>query len=900
MPIRDREDAVEVEARIKSIFGAPPAGRAAAVRELFVEALDFNADQGHVALPRERADVELPDTAERVAVLDGVHVLYVALDAPESGRVNAREATAAARLIADQLGDDLLLVFSNTDASQLHFVLPGLRRTLRRLVFDHGQHNRTAVQQVSNIYRRPHDTRSIREALDQAFDVERVTKRFFEEYDRIFKAAKERVTGFDDDEDRHLFVQTHFNRLMFVHFLSRKGWLTFNGDKDYLNALWKARPEANNFHRDRLRPLFFRGLNVPREDRDADFESLCGDVPFLNGGLFEETVFDTQASVPDEAIEPLLFDLFDKFNFTVMESTPFDIEVAVDPEMLGKVFEELVTGRHESGSYYTPRPVVSFMCREALKGYLEGATGLDSDAIARFVDERDAAGIPLPEARAVSEALHAVAVVDPACGSGAYLLGMMQELIELWSALYSGELKNDARERYDLKLDIIQRNLHGVDIDAFAVNIAMLRMWLSLAIEYDGDSPEPLPNLDFKVMCGDSLLGPDPGVGAQAAREDASAQVSLGREPARMRKLDDLKADYMRAIASEEKQRLRTEIDAIRERLREALGDASTVPAGSVDWRVEFAEVFADGGFDIAITNPPYIDSTTMTKRDPQERHTLTVQYTTTTGNWDYYIPFWERSLQLVRPGAVAVLITPNKWLSAPYGKGLRSLAGQKVSMIADLSTFRVFHSSGVFPVIVFARNMQLESVVQVLKFSDPTTVSSTTSVSRSSITRLTNWGVALSEHAKELVSWMESRRSLDQICAIHGAFTVREAYELTDLILDYHEDSEATFRLINTGTIDPFRSLWGQKKTRYLGSVYDRPLIPKRGFASAFPRRHSQMTSPKIIVGGIGKLEAFFDEDGTYVAGKSNRGSQRLGARSLALVFACHPQFRNNPVFHA
>lgn len=152
--------------------------------------------------------------------------------------------------------------------------------------------------------------------------------------------------------------------------------------------------------------------------------------PSLNGGLFEETPADkrTNIVVPDTAIDHILRDLFDRYNFTVMESTPFDTEVAVDPEMLGKVFEELVTGRHETGSYYTPRPVVSFMCREALKGYLESQnTGASTEAIAAFVDHKDTSEITISSAPRVGEALARVKVVDPACGSGAYLLGMMQE-----------------------------------------------------------------------------------------------------------------------------------------------------------------------------------------------------------------------------------------------------------------------------------------------------------------------------------------------------------------------------------------------------------------------------------------------------------------------------------------
>ena len=361
---------------------------------------------------------------------------------------------------------------------------------------------------------------------------------------------------------------------MFVYFLSRKGWLTFKGDRDYLNTLWSdygSLEGDKNFYMSRLTPLFFAGLNNPQSHdlmRDnAVMHSVIGDVPFLNGGLFEETDLDRRlgVTVPDDAIEAILRDLFDRFNFTVMEATPFDVEVAVDPEMLGKVFEELVTGRHDSGEYYTPRPVVSFMCREALKGYLRGQdTGVTSEAIARFVDERDTSSISsVASARRMAEALDEVTVVDPACGSGAYLLGMMQELVELQTALFN--LGVDPKGLYELKLHIIERNLYGVDIDDFAVNIAMLRLWLSLAIEFEGDRPQPLPNLDFKVLCGDSLLGPDPSAGVEV-------QGTLGYDAERVRQLGRLKADFMRASLGPDKERLRRDIQGRADGVREALG----------------------------------------------------------------------------------------------------------------------------------------------------------------------------------------------------------------------------------------------------------------------------------------------------------------------------------------
>ena len=199
MPIRDRDDAAEVQAHIDRVFGAVPDERAVAIRRLFVEALDFNPDQGQAGLADSRGGVELPESAERIAQLEGVRVLYVALDAPENGQVRTRDVSEAARLLDEQLDGDLLLVFTNAGASQLHLVLPefgGSRPTLRRMVVDRDLPQRTAVQQISNIYWEHQETGSIRSALDNAFDVEPVTKRFFAEYKAGLRprgAARDRV-----------------------------------------------------------------------------------------------------------------------------------------------------------------------------------------------------------------------------------------------------------------------------------------------------------------------------------------------------------------------------------------------------------------------------------------------------------------------------------------------------------------------------------------------------------------------------------------------------------------------------------------------------------------------------------------------------------------------------------
>jgi type I restriction-modification system DNA methylase subunit len=250
-----------------------------------------------------------------------------------------------------------------------------------------------------------------------------------------------------------------------------------------------------------------------------------------------------------------ILDLFERYNFTVEESTPLDVQVAVDPEMLGKVFEELVTGRHESGSYYTPRQIVSFMCREALKHYLTKTAG--ADAAARFVDGGDAGALKNPES--VLEDLRRVRVCDPACGSGAYLLGMMQELVRLRGALFVSRSVGDD-SAYEIKRSIIENNLYGVDKDRFAVQIAALRLWLSLEVE--AETPKPLPNLDFKIGCGDSLTAPAP---SEAEKQMAFSRGVLVGEFQR------LKNEFTGCREAERKARLRVEIERVRGEIALAL-----------------------------------------------------------------------------------------------------------------------------------------------------------------------------------------------------------------------------------------------------------------------------------------------------------------------------------------
>ncbi len=544
----------------------------------------------------------------------------------------------------------------------------------------------------------PHLAWSNQDRWHEAWDVEKLTKDFYSRYREVFEATKAMVVHPGSDEQKHLFVQSLFNRLMFVAFIEKMGWLELNGSNDYLHTLYQRYLQKPHRHTPTfysvLEYLFFSGLNCPNGIGGGHkLEPILGKVPYLNGGLFErDAVLDVAGIVvPDAVFQNILADhggLFRSFNFTVMENTPLDVDVAVDPEMLGKIFEELVTGRHESGSYYTPRPVVSFMCREALKGYLGGG-----EAIEKFVDEHDATLLADPEA--VLEKLRTVKACDPACGSGAYLLGMLQELIALRRCLFAA--KNvDPVSDYRRKLEIIQENLYGVDIDPFAVSIARLRLWLSLAVDFEGDKPEPLPNLDYKIEVGDSVLGPQPVPEERVVNKDMFRQEQIQRFAA-------LKAEYAHPTD-----------EVTRQELKQRIGDARTEIATWVrpttgqdgfDWLVDFAEVFlADGGgFDIVVANPPYVRQELIKHLKPALQKVYPETYC---GTADLYCYFYLRSMEILRPGGMLAFISSNKWFRAKYGANLRKYMAEnaRILSITDFGELPVFETSSTFPMIFIAQ----------------------------------------------------------------------------------------------------------------------------------------------------------------------------------------------------
>jgi type I restriction-modification system DNA methylase subunit len=616
----------------------------------------------------------------------------------------------------------------------------------------------------------------------EAFNVERLTNNFYKEYARRFRAMQERIkqdnpdiAAFSDSTRLHTFTQRLFGRLMFLYFLQKKRAL--NDDLQFIKGWYeKTARQEENFYRSVLEPLFFDTLNLPRSEMQSPF----GRVPYLNGGLFAP---DEDDHISQVFLNNTLFDIWhtegllyflENHNFTIEEDTPLEVEVALDPEMLGKVFENLleVEERGKSGTFYTPRPVVSFMCRKALASYLTHEVHIPDDALGWLLDEAEtdepvlgsdnqpllnARSLPRSLREQVERALEQVRVLDPAVGSGAFLVGMLALLVGVRRALYRvAGVSMDRRTSLvqGWKRNFIRDCLYGVDIKREAIEIARLRLWLSLVVdEVDPTEMEPLPNLDFKLMAGDSLIETINGTVIYPTRPETCkiSQLSLMESGAQqlIYHLRELKDAYFQPVKGQSAGLLKQEImqmerrivlEALRDRnqqnqerlnllstsvmdarrnsmvnhaqIKMLRHDIQTTQQAIADleagkplplflYRLHFASVFEEkDGFDIVIANPPYVrheqvprEMLKMLKDTyPDVRH----------GMADLYVYFYARALELLHNGGTLAFISSNKFFRTGYGKGLRDLLAKRTQaqIILDFGDTPVFDAAA-YPCIV-------------------------------------------------------------------------------------------------------------------------------------------------------------------------------------------------------
>jgi len=593
---------------------------------------------------------------------------------------------------------NFLLVFS-VDYSEIVFVFPKREKIsvgkyklkLTKLiinkeeVIDKKEHY-TIIETLSKIYFDKENTwREVWRKWDKAFSVERVTEAFFEDYKNIFFTLRKELDKQKiPRKEAHEFALQFLNRIMFIYFISKKRWIEY---PKFIEWLWIFYKKLNKYGSDEfydkwLRQVFFKAFNNCSNEIKGlpeDVKKVISSAPYLNGGLFKPNYLDAlEIKITDKLFQKV-FDFFEKYNFTIKEDMPLESEVAVDPQMIGYVYESLanvadeIYDRNDLGIFYTPRIEVDFMCRRVIVEYLsKHLINVPKDKIYHLVFD-------LPEEKEkiekwfnkkklwykLEEVLDNLSVVDPACGSGAFLVGMLNVLTELYKVIYK-YVKRGLSD-FALKNKIIQYSLYGVDVMPWAIHAAELRLWLQLIVENEFKKEELrkhplLPNLNLNLRIGDSLVQEIGGVSFNIRTNDLKPHLKKKLENLKYEKrkyfINDLTAKFktpeeVRAeeirlfeeIIDDRIESLIIGIDIYKNNVKEAKSQRTLTGENNVDekkvkqnealieksekeieklkkiknllrdpekkpfvWDIDFAEVFADkGGFDVVIGNPPYV-----------------------------------------------------------------------------------------------------------------------------------------------------------------------------------------------------------------------------------------------------------------------------------------------------
>jgi len=537
-------------------------------------------------------------------------------------------------------------------------------------------------------------------------------------------------------------------------------------------------------------PLFFEVLNKPQSSRPvfSAYAEFFDKVPYLNGGLFQDHVEDNHkfnratgmserrgvVNIPDIWFSEL-FQIFEEYNFTIDENTSIDTELSIDPEMLGRIFENLLaevnpetgeSARKSTGSFYTPREIVDFMVEESLITHLKTKTNISEEKLRALssynLDDDISNPIDQQERKILVEAIHDTTVLDPACGSGAFPIGILQRLVHMLEVLdpecsiYLSKIPSEIRRQlqkhslnYVRKLGVIRECIHGVDIQPIAIDISRLRCFLTLVVDQqvDDNAPnrgiEPLPNLDFKFVCANTLIKPPIHEGPLFGDEFADAlgehideyfaPTDQLHKSETARKLQQLISDrtskelesiirsysylnnekYKQALAKKNEQ-----LDNERIRINSLWKSYENIflnkPVGFFDNRYFFPVVYRNGGFDIVIANPPYLrERGNKSRFEEVNLSELGKKYHQ--GKMDFWFYFLHRSIDLIKDNGIIAFITSRYWLNNTGAKKLIKRVSSELSFVdfVDIGKLKVFDSvAGQHMVAVYKKTKDIDSFI--------------------------------------------------------------------------------------------------------------------------------------------------------------------------------------------
>lgn len=626
-----------------------------------------------------------------------------------------------------------------------------------------------------------------------------------------------------------------------------------------------------------------------------------------------------------------IIDILKRYNFTVEENTPFDKEVSLDPELLGKVFENLLasynpetqtTARKQTGSFYTPREIVQYMVDESLVAHLKRTVGDDLETqyrqLMQYTDE--VVNFTEEQRKQIMQSLYNCKVLDPACGSGAFPMGMLQQMVHILSRIdpdntqwkemmlnkaidetsdaYRTASSDERREiiadiersfdesvnrpDYARKLYLIENCIYGVDIQPIAIQISKLRFFISLVVDQkSNDNPvenfgiRPLPNLEAKFVAANTLIGLD--------KKDASLFDSAEIK-AKESELKIAKHKIFGAKTVRTKRKYRQIVNDLRLKIANMLEDCGAVgnaeaqqlaawdmfnqnassPYFDPEWMFNVKE-----GFDIVIGNPPYISAIDLKKSLGNTNYKyLKSLFQTSKGTVDMYVYFFEKGLNLLCDGGTLSFITPNKYLSANYGKTLRAylMTNAKITTVLDVSRDSVFDAD-TYPVVSIIRKSSDTKTYEFIAI-DKYKIEHKFNSSQLSELPENNWGFILSTKYKLTKKILLKSKSILDVCKINATSTASEADEFHNSL---YNDEKIGLKLINTGTIDPYCNFWGARTLTDKGEQYLYPMLPNNAKILGI-NRYNLYNSPKIIIAKMSlRLEGIFDEKGEYASINTN-----------------------------
>jgi len=616
------------------------------------------------------------------------------------------------KYVAKVLTDSYLrfLLIVTADYNEIVFVLPNLEKVeagkhklrISKLVVDKNELYHTDLDTISNlVFVDEPSWRDVWRKWRDAFSVEKVTEEFFRDYRDVFFKVRSGIEKKTATKQAHEFTLQLLNRIMFIYFVSKKRWLKTNkpGDTKFIRYLWnrylaernKGNSDKDSFYSDWMTVVFFEAFNNRLKETvklPDDVKKALFDAPYLNGGLFRKTEYDvSQIKISDELFKAI-FSFFEKYNFTIKEEL-LDVEVAVDPQMIGYVYESLANVAESSyereedlrgawGIFYTPRVEVEFMVRRSLVEYLTNhVPKVPKEKFYELVFDEDKEKAETYFEKEdlwydLENVLDNLSVVDPACGSGAFLVGMLNVLAELYKVIYK-HIRRSLTD-FQLKNKIIMKSLYGVDVMPWAIHAAELRLWLQLIVESDLKPDDLkahplLPNLNMNLRIGDSLVQEIGGINLHL-RDPTVSKVKqrlldlkiekeryFNNDPtAKFKTKEELEEEEIRIFGSviqdrlsvlvEEKAKLEKKLAALKngvqkdlmgnvlkatpeqtkpieERLQASSKEIENLEGVKKNlrdpekkpfvWEIDFAEIFGEkGGFDIVIGNPPYIRHETI------------------------------------------------------------------------------------------------------------------------------------------------------------------------------------------------------------------------------------------------------------------------------------------------